>query len=189
VVSIRPSSFKDYTYRVKTRRKFRERMRYQKLRDAGFVSVEADGLARVRSLNYIEIRRMMKTRQSMFNDFKMLASWESWSKARRKREWERTVIQWYREQGYLKHETVSGIKHAPWWAWFQAISDKLPEEQRYTALRRQRIRKRKNKLNMADRGRISKWINELTASIKAARDYETKRQFRLQRVKLRKLLE
>jgi len=190
LVSLRPSEFYSYkTVRVKTRRKKRERKRYWLLKSVGFVPVEADSLARVRSLNYTEIQRMIKIRRSMFDDFRQLASQEGWSKAKKEREWQTIITEWYRQRGYLKHETVAGIKHAPWWAWFQDISDKLPDEQKYTTLRQQRRRKKKGKLNVTERSRISRWIHEITNTIKATKDYETKRQFRLQRVKLRKLLE
>ena len=175
---------------MKTRYRVRRQTRYERLKAVHFLPVEAASLSSLRTLNYLEIRQMIQTRKNQFNAFQKRAYNKGWSKVKSKQEWLAYLKRWYKRQGFLKHKTDQRRKNEPWWQWFQAVSDKLPPESRYTKLResRRRARRKKAAMTVGERVNISKWINELTRAIHSETDIETKKQHILQRDRLRLLL-
>lgn len=151
---------------------------YRKLRDSHFIHEEAHELSRLKRLDYKEIKPMRKEREAMWKDFDQEANGKGWGKWRRNKEWRSLVQDWYAAKGYMsKKEKIGGWTFAEklWkdvWFWFDAESQKLPDEKRYSndqsSLRKKGVGP-KEKLVKAKReaqqAHNQRWIDGLMRSV------------------------
>jgi len=149
---------------AKKRLNYRER--YAELRRRHFLHKEAVTLAKAKSLKYLEIRRMTGSRQLLWNRFVSLNPKLKRGSDKFHKGWVDYVNQWYRKHDMDTFNNKMQRVISPW-DWFDRVSYRLPEEERYTAQAR-----RKNKPGAGDKESASMraqkvaWVHQLKETLK-----------------------
>ena len=168
---------------------------YYKLRESHFTHEEAHELSRLKRIDYKEIKPMRKEREAMWREFDREVTGKGWGKWRRNKEWRSLVQDWYAAKGYMsKKERIGGWVFAEklWkdvWFWFDAESQKLPDEKRYSndqsSLRKKGAGPKEKQVRArreAEQARNQKWIDDLMRS--SARNPERDEQLTAQAQRL-----
>jgi len=168
---IRPAKQAEFTRRarqieakvVKPRLKTKRQDRYDYLKKNGFDHGEALRFSRIRNAKKnFAIRDMIEQRQELLARFIQKAGQRGWGISKQRREWAKTIYQWYVRNGLLTKK-----RNPSPWDWYNKASDSLPPELQDET---PRLHKRKTQdlptIKKIDR---SRWIHNLRDLI--AKDY------------------
>jgi len=147
------------------------------LRGEHFLPGEAKELGyHLQRLDYYELLHMRRQRVRMWGEFDREARSKGWSQNKRNIAWRTRVADWYVRSGYQgKKEKIGAwtfVSKKDVWFWFDDISDRLPEEKRYTndqsSLRKKGSGPKERHIKArreADQARNQRWIDGLMRSV------------------------
>ena len=156
--------------------------RYNKYRKAGFMPKEALQFSKIRKfITSASVQIMIDQRERLLRRFVARAGREGWGTARRQREWQKTVTNWYTKHGYLTKKDKKGRRRISPWEWFHQVHGNLPPElQDGEYLKHQRGGRKKQAQVSIKKVLRSQWINELKERIAVEPDPKRRAQFREQ---------
>ncbi len=164
-----------------------KRARYKWLREHHFAPVEAREFCKLKG-DYPALRHLIRQRAAQWGAFNRRAVKNNWSEKQRRREWVSYLERFYADRRYkvvrgrrgepipelrqwITQKDVHGRpippKPSPW-EWYDATFQRLPDKDRWDTPRSHRRHTREPVISL-DRVTRSRWINEITREINAAR--------------------
>jgi hypothetical protein len=165
--------------------KKRRLSRYNALREKHFSPTESREFSKLRK-SYPALKEMIRYRQRQWDRFQKRAKANDWGVRRTNDEWRKFIVKFYEQKRYRVKHTAGGrvsdvdlrnwivtkdvhgrkIKPRPSpWEWYDAVFNKLPDEQKKDTPRSHRAKNTETRLSLS-KIQIQSWIAGIRATIR-----------------------